>query len=429
MSNESKKVFYCWLKVGLIFVILLISSAHAGSAQELPSFPVRPPPLIVFYKVTVTPTPSTIYPTTLTSSSYSEIKVTVTNNSGSPISGVTLNLTSTGGDIQNKLGNTKNDGTFTTRFSSSNSGTFFVNVTASTGGSNLSIYRGFASIQITVLNNDPTAKFSVSSRTGEVPLTIIFDASGSTDIDGTITSYSWNFGDGKNGIGKIANHTYENNGEYIPSLTVTDNLGQSNSVIDKIIVSPMPALSLAITSEPASIESGKTSTIKVTVTGKNSAPISGANVMLASAAGGIINPVSGITDSNGQFTSIFTVTVSSEGTFSIKGKATKDNFIDGLGETQVAATIKPAISIPATTLPTETAATLFPTETASGNGNNGKVLQWDAILIFILVIAVPVAILLFKRKNGKSKEEQQIEKWEKEGYDVSGLKEELEGKK
>ena len=35
-----------------------------------------------------------------------------------------------------------------------------------------------------------------------------FDASGSLDSDGTITSYVWQFGDGTSGSGAIASHTY-----------------------------------------------------------------------------------------------------------------------------------------------------------------------------------------------------------------------------
>jgi PKD repeat protein len=53
--------------------------------------------------------------------------------------------------------------------------------------------------------------------------TIIFDASNSTDTDGTITNYEWDFGDATTGFGKVTTHSYAENGTYNVTLTVTDN--------------------------------------------------------------------------------------------------------------------------------------------------------------------------------------------------------------
>ena len=52
---------------------------------------------------------------------------------------------------------------------------------------------------------------------------ITFSASQSNDSDGTITAYIWNFGDGTTGSGETTKHTYNNNGTYTISLTVTDD--------------------------------------------------------------------------------------------------------------------------------------------------------------------------------------------------------------
>ena len=54
---------------------------------------------------------------------------------------------------------------------------------------------------------------------------VYFDGSESYDSDGTIDSYSWNFGDGTTGSGATPTHTYTNYGVYTVTLTVTDNLG------------------------------------------------------------------------------------------------------------------------------------------------------------------------------------------------------------
>ena len=57
---------------------------------------------------------------------------------------------------------------------------------------------------------------------GSINRKIIFDASGSTD-DGTIVSYSWDFGDQKTGEGVETNHIYNIVGNYTVILTVTDD--------------------------------------------------------------------------------------------------------------------------------------------------------------------------------------------------------------
>ncbi|WP_146069834.1 PKD domain-containing protein [Cryobacterium sp. M15] len=65
----------------------------------------------------------------------------------------------------------------------------------------------------------PTAAFSYQAT----PLTVAVDASTSGDSDGTITGYSWNFGDGTSGSGVTASHSYAVEGAYDVTLTVTDN--------------------------------------------------------------------------------------------------------------------------------------------------------------------------------------------------------------
>ena len=43
---------------------------------------------------------------------------------------------------------------------------------------------------------------------GEQPRRLAFDGTSSTDADGTIASYAWNFGDGSTGTGAKPSHTY-----------------------------------------------------------------------------------------------------------------------------------------------------------------------------------------------------------------------------
>jgi large repetitive protein len=48
-----------------------------------------------------------------------------------------------------------------------------------------------------------------------------FDGSGSTDADGTVNAFSWNFGDGESGRGERPVHVFERPGTYAVTLTIT----------------------------------------------------------------------------------------------------------------------------------------------------------------------------------------------------------------
>ena len=83
-----------------------------------------------------------------------------------------------------------------------------------------------------VANQPPVASFTSSVSN----LTASFDGSGSSDPDGTVVSYAWNFGDGSTGTGVTASHTYSTAGTYSVTLTVTDNGGATNSVSQNVTV-------------------------------------------------------------------------------------------------------------------------------------------------------------------------------------------------
>jgi PKD repeat protein len=70
--------------------------------------------------------------------------------------------------------------------------------------------------------------------TATVSQTITFDGSASTDNDGSIVSYGWDFGDGTTATGDIVPHLYEIAGTYLVSLTVTDNDGLTTTVMASI---------------------------------------------------------------------------------------------------------------------------------------------------------------------------------------------------
>jgi PKD repeat protein len=83
---------------------------------------------------------------------------------------------------------------------------------------------------VTVANAKPVAAFTSSVNN----LVVSFNGSGSSDSDGTVASYSWNFGDGQNGTGASPNHTYAAAGTFDVVLTVTDNDGATDSVTHSV---------------------------------------------------------------------------------------------------------------------------------------------------------------------------------------------------
>lgn len=75
----------------------------------------------------------------------------------------------------------------------------------------------------------PTACFTASPTSGSAPLEVTYNASCSSDPNGSIVSYSWDFDDGTTDTGVSGTHWYDWGGFYSMTLTVTDSEGLSAS--------------------------------------------------------------------------------------------------------------------------------------------------------------------------------------------------------
>ncbi|MDD3493949.1 MAG: PKD domain-containing protein, partial [Candidatus Thermoplasmatota archaeon] len=69
---------------------------------------------------------------------------------------------------------------------------------------------------------------------------VSFNGTGSYDPDGTIESYTWQFGDGQTGSGATVTHDYEENGQYTVTLNVTDDAGAYDTDTCQVIVDTVP---------------------------------------------------------------------------------------------------------------------------------------------------------------------------------------------
>lgn len=84
--------------------------------------------------------------------------------------------------------------------------------------------------------SDPIAVFDTTCA----DLHCAFDATGSSDPDGRVAQWNWDFGDGTVASGETAEHTYDADGTYTVSLTVTDNRGRTNTSSQALSVQSTP---------------------------------------------------------------------------------------------------------------------------------------------------------------------------------------------
>lgn len=85
-------------------------------------------------------------------------------------------------------------------------------------------------------NQLPTAGFTLDVDRGQAPLEVTFDASASSDPDGSLVSYSWEFGDGGTATGVRVTHTFDGAGVYEVELTVKDDRDGEATASDGVTV-------------------------------------------------------------------------------------------------------------------------------------------------------------------------------------------------
>jgi len=106
-----------------------------------------------------------------------------------------------------------------------------------------------ASVQITVLDATlqppsgaipPSAAFTIATSGAQAPVDVQVDAAASSDPDGQIVAYAWDFGDGSGATGVRANHTYTAAGRYQITLSTTDNDGLRSATSLAVDVAAAP---------------------------------------------------------------------------------------------------------------------------------------------------------------------------------------------
>ncbi|MHC1708823.1 MAG: PKD domain-containing protein [Methanomassiliicoccales archaeon] len=129
-----------------------------------------------------------------------------------------------------------------------NEGNYLVSLTVNDadGGSDT------VSHSLAVGNEPPVAAFTWNPTSVTTLVDVLF-ASTSSDPDGTITSWTWDFGDGTWGSGSTVKHRYYALGTYSVTLAVTDEDGGSDSLTRSLTV--LNSRPVAAFTAPAEVES------------------------------------------------------------------------------------------------------------------------------------------------------------------------------
>jgi PKD repeat protein len=123
---------------------------------------------------------------------------------------------------------------------------------------------GSASTAVTLQDRPPIASFTSTPSSAPTGTAITFDGTGSYDLDGTVVSYSWAFGDGATGTGSVVTHSYSPAKPYTVTLTVTDNGGVTGSTISQVTIGDRRPV-VSFTPSPSTANTGQSITLSITV--------------------------------------------------------------------------------------------------------------------------------------------------------------------
>jgi PKD repeat protein len=111
----------------------------------------------------------------------------------------------------------------------------------------------------------PTAAYVVKTLHRGTGQPVSFDASRSSDSDGSIVAYAWNFGDGSVGSGTNATHAFKRPGTYTVTLGITDSSGLTASTFQTVTVFKAKVTGFAVRNKT---KNGATILVTVNAPGK-----------------------------------------------------------------------------------------------------------------------------------------------------------------
>lgn len=137
-------------------------------------------------------------------------------------------------------------------------------------------------------SRSPAARIATDTDSGQAPLAVAFDGSGSTDPEGAPLTYEWDFdGDGTtDATGVSATHTFTEAGVFDPRLTVTDPAGKTGTTTVPITVgNTRPEVSFNLPPNGSFFDFGDDLSWEVEVTDAEDGTVSGEDVIIQPALG------------------------------------------------------------------------------------------------------------------------------------------------
>jgi PKD repeat protein len=199
----------------------------------------------------------------------------------------------------------------TTSHTYGSAGTFQVKLTVTDNKGATTVTQSPVTVTAPAVNEPPVAAFTSSATN----LKVSVDGTGSSDPDGTVSSYAWDFGDGGTATTATATHTYTTAGTHQITLKVTDNKGTSTSLTQPVQTQqaanvPPVALFTSTTSNlTANLNAGDANDPDGTISSYawdfgDSATGSGATTAHTYGAGGTYQVKLTVTDNSGAATSV-----------------------------------------------------------------------------------------------------------------------------
>lgn len=148
------------------------------------------------------------------------------------------------------------------------------------------------------VNNPPVPIINVSPKEAFTGDAIQFDASATTDADGSVAVYAWDFGDGTEGTGAKVTHKYKSPGTYTVKMTAIDDKGLPASITDTVSITTATGDNTKVNFEDGTLQGFTTNSPATTFSVTNEKAFQGTKSLKWDAVGSTDGKVDAVVNSS-----------------------------------------------------------------------------------------------------------------------------------